>query len=242
MIRRRDVRALLMGGQACVLYGAAQFSRGLDLAVLADASNLARIRDAMQDLGAEVIAVPPFDAVFLERGHAVHFRCNHPEAAGLRVDVMARMRGVDAFATLWERRTVLATPDGETWDIMALADLVRAKKTQRDKDWPMIRALVEADYFACTAEASPDRVRLWLRELRTTSLLVEVASRHRRFAAMEAVTRPLLEAAIKADTDSLAELLIQEEQHERAMDAAYWKPLKAELEQLRHARTPRAPN
>ena len=42
MIRRRDGRALLMGGQACVLYGAAQFSRDLDLAVLADASNLAR--------------------------------------------------------------------------------------------------------------------------------------------------------------------------------------------------------
>ena len=34
-IRRFDVPALLMGGQACVLYGAAEYSRDLDLAVLA---------------------------------------------------------------------------------------------------------------------------------------------------------------------------------------------------------------
>lgn len=30
----RRVRALLMGGQACVFYGAAEFSRGTDLLIL----------------------------------------------------------------------------------------------------------------------------------------------------------------------------------------------------------------
>ena len=39
-IREHRVRALLMGGQACVLYGAAEFSRDTDLAILADADNL----------------------------------------------------------------------------------------------------------------------------------------------------------------------------------------------------------
>ena len=29
---------------------------------------------------------------------------------------------------------------------MALEDLVSAKKTQRDKDWPMLRRLVDASY------------------------------------------------------------------------------------------------
>ncbi|HSU53333.1 MAG TPA: hypothetical protein VLT36_04670 [Candidatus Dormibacteraeota bacterium] len=51
------VRALLMGGQACVFYGAAEFSRDADFAVLADAANLARLRKALADLRAEVIAV-----------------------------------------------------------------------------------------------------------------------------------------------------------------------------------------
>ena len=37
-IRRHQVAHLLMGGQACVLYGAAEFSRDLDLALLPDPS------------------------------------------------------------------------------------------------------------------------------------------------------------------------------------------------------------
>jgi hypothetical protein len=39
-MRRHGVRALLMGGQACVFYGAAEFSRNADLALLADEENL----------------------------------------------------------------------------------------------------------------------------------------------------------------------------------------------------------
>lgn len=42
-IRTFDVRALLMGGQACVLYSAAEYSRDLDLATLATAESLAKI-------------------------------------------------------------------------------------------------------------------------------------------------------------------------------------------------------
>lgn len=36
-----------MGGQACVLYGAAEFSRDLDLAILPDPDNLDRLRRAL---------------------------------------------------------------------------------------------------------------------------------------------------------------------------------------------------
>jgi len=71
----RRVRALLMGGQACVFYGAAEFSRDVDFAILADAGNLARLRGALADLQAEVIAVPAFQMVNLRRGFAIHFRC-----------------------------------------------------------------------------------------------------------------------------------------------------------------------
>ncbi len=39
-----QARVLLMGGQACVFYGAAEFSRDVDLAILADADNLQRLR------------------------------------------------------------------------------------------------------------------------------------------------------------------------------------------------------
>src|SRR5205809_1705314 len=99
-MRAHRVRALLMGGQACVFYGAAEFSRDMDLAVLAEAANLACLRRALDDLQAEVIAVPSFELQYLRRGHAIHFRCRHPHALRMRVDVMSKMRGVDAFPRL----------------------------------------------------------------------------------------------------------------------------------------------
>ena len=49
--RTHRVRALLMGGQACILYGAAEFSRDVDVAVLANPSNLARLEKALRAFG-----------------------------------------------------------------------------------------------------------------------------------------------------------------------------------------------
>ena len=59
-IRMSGARALLMGGQACIFYGAAEFSRDLDLLVLADPDNLARLKTALEDLRSELVAVPAF--------------------------------------------------------------------------------------------------------------------------------------------------------------------------------------
>lgn len=103
-IRAHRVRALLMGGQACVFYGAAEFSRDTDLAILPSSENLARLKKSLKDLKVEVIAVPPFEVRYLRKGHAIHFRCNHTEALGMRVDVMTKMRGVDPFPKLWTRQ------------------------------------------------------------------------------------------------------------------------------------------
>jgi hypothetical protein len=79
-----------MGGQACVLYGGAEFSRDTDLAVLCEAENLARLKSAMDELQARQIFVPPLEADYLQRGHAVHFRYAHPDATDLRVDLELR--------------------------------------------------------------------------------------------------------------------------------------------------------
>jgi hypothetical protein len=120
-IQKHRVAHLLMGGQACVLYGAAEFSRDLDLALLPDPANLDRLQAALEELDAEVIAVPPMALKHLSEGLAVHFRCRQPEAAGLRIDVMTHMRGVAPFPELWARRTTLTFED-ETPEVMALPD------------------------------------------------------------------------------------------------------------------------
>jgi hypothetical protein len=134
------------GGQACIFYGAAEFSRYLDLLILADATNLPNLLRALDLLDAEAIAFPPLEERHLLRGHAVHFRCRREDVAGLRIDLMSCLRGVAGFEELWVRRTTIEVA-GEPIDLLALEDLVRMKKTQRDKNWPMIRRLVEQIFF-----------------------------------------------------------------------------------------------
>jgi hypothetical protein len=224
-----------MGGQACVFYGAAEFSRVLDLLILASEDNLARIASALDELAAERNAVPPFEAGHLLRGHAVHFRCGREDVAGLRIDVMATLRGVADFEDLWLRRTTFEVA-GQSVDILGIEDLVRAKKTQRDKDWPMIRRLLEQSYFGRSPVPPEAAVEFWLRELRTPELLVEVAGVWPEQASALAAERPALGVALNGDVEQLAELLEAEEREERIRDREHWAPLKRELEQLRLSR------
>ena len=225
-----------MRGQACVLYGAAEFSRDTDLAVLANSANLEKLRRVMDDLRAEVIAVPPFEAKYLRRGHAVHFRCQHPEAAGMRIDVMTKMRGVEPFSKLWSRRSSISVEEGSACEVLSLPDLVRAKKTQRDKDWPMIRRLVEVHYFENRDRPTRQQVSFWFLELRTPELLIELAAAHRDLPRHLLVRRPLLRLAQSGRKTALRNALLQEEALEREADRRYWAPLRAELEKLRHKR------
>lgn len=228
------VQCLLMGGQACVYYGAAEFSRDTDVALLAEPENLRRLAESLKALQAQVIAVPPLELSFLVRGHAVHFRCLHPDVEGMRLDVMSVMRGLDGFEKLWLRRTTAELESGERLELISLPDLVAAKKTQRDKDWPMIRRLVEADYQQADEAPSRERIQFWLREARTPSLLREVAGQfldeHKRALAW----RPLL--GLLEDEEATVRALVEEELIERERDRLYWKPLKEELEKLRHRR------
>jgi hypothetical protein len=233
-MREHGVRALLMGGQACVFYGAAEFSRDTDLAILADAANLARLHRALVELQAKLIAVPPFDIKYLRKGHAIHFRCRHPEALRMRVDIMSKMRGVDTFHKLWRRRTTIELPDGTKCELLSLPDLVLAKKTQRDKDWPMIRRLIEAHYFQHRSHANRAQVRFWLLELRSPEIIVELARRHPTSCRRLASSRPLLASAATGGMHEVESLLTAEESTERQRDRRYWLPLKAELEKLRH--------
>ncbi|HEY2761483.1 MAG TPA: hypothetical protein VGI75_12090 [Pirellulales bacterium] len=236
ILTNHTVRHLLMGGQACVLYGAVQFSRDADIAILATGENLDSLHKALADLQAEVIAIPPLELRYLEMGLAVHFRCRRPELDGLRIDVMSVMRGVDPFPQLWERRTTLELADG-TIEVLSIADLVKAKKTQRDKDWPMIAALVESHYREFKANATAESIEFWLAESRIPESLIEVAASYSDKAKTSIAQRPLIQHAIAGDHSSIRKALVDEQQRQQEEDRQYWKPLVAELERLRHNRT-----
>lgn len=233
-VLEHEVSCLLMGGQACVLYGAAEFSRDVDFAILAEVENLDRVQSAMNSLDAEVIAVPPFEIKYLEEGLAVHFRCRVPGAEGLRVDLMTRMRGVAPFPDLWKRR--FSINDGDTGQVhlMHVADLVAAKKTQRDKDWPMIQRLLEVNYLSASSNADPVQVDFWLRELRTPELLLEAARRFPEETATASTHRSLLTYALNPNFAVLERELNTEMLAEKARDRKHWEPLKQKLANLRH--------
>lgn len=223
-----------MGGQACVFYGAAEFSRDCDIVIVSEEGNLRRIDAALQELQADCIAVPPKAWEYLDRGHALHFRCNHPDASGIRLDVMTKMRGCGDFASLWEQRTTIQDSEGFVYELLGIEDLVRAKKTQRDKDWPMIRRLVDAHYDQNRHEPNEDQVRFWLRESRSPDILATVAAEHPELRRQVAKERPLLDEY--QDHDALLDELQREQAAEKEADQRYWHPLKKELEEMRMAR------
>jgi hypothetical protein len=230
VLRRHQVRALLMGGQACIVYGASEFSRDIDFAIVADEDNFQRLLAALSELQAAVIAVPPAAVEHLHAGLAVHFRCASPGVEGLRVDVMSHMRGVAPFEELWARRELL--PDGS--GVLSLPDLVQAKKTQRDKDWPMIRRLIEADTIRHPAPDA-DRLAFWLNECRTPAILLMLAADH-PFLTVNHARLVVRAAANAASEEALHRLLREEEDRERAADATWWAPLRKKLEALRLTR------
>jgi hypothetical protein len=141
------VRALLMGGQACILYGAAEFSRDIDLAVLADDRNLLRLQAALDALQASPVFVPALNASVLRRGH--------------------------------------------------------------------------------------ERIRFWLREARTSELLVALCRRYPAAARSLSAVRPALRPALRGSGDGVERALQREQEKARALDRKYWEPLRAELAEWR---------
>ncbi len=235
-----EVKHLLMGGQACVFYGAAEFSRDCDIVIVADETNLSRLTSALNELQADCIAVPPADWRYLDCGHAIHFRCHHPDAFGIRLVVMTKMRGCDGFEMLWERRTTIQDVDGVIYELLGIEDLVRAKKTQRDKDWPMIRRLVDAHYYQNRDEPTETRIRFWLRESRTPEILIRVAAENPEITQQMLQIRPLLTETLSASRAALSAELERERVAEMDADRAYWRPLIKELEAMRLARRNRS--
>lgn len=104
----------------------------------------------------------------------------------------------------------------------------------------MLRRLVEVNYFANREHPTRQQIRFWFLELRTSELLIELAAAQNRLPADLIRKRPLLKLVRAGNESVIAAALVEEEKLEREADRQYWKPLKRELESLRHARASQA--
>jgi hypothetical protein len=231
--QKNGVQTLLKGGQACVFYGAAQVSKDVDLALLAEPANIERLRLALKELAAERIAVPPFDPALFDRGHAIHFRCGAPIVAGLRVDLLSKLRLLDDFMALWERRTTFADDDGSEFNLLSVPDLVRSKKTARNKDWPVIELLVNIHIQENLVAPRPEWIQFWLCECRSATQLVSLARRFTDECRALTAVRPLLAYALAGQQAVLLEALDVEMRAEQNADRVFWEPVRRELEAMR---------
>jgi hypothetical protein len=146
---------------------------------------------------------------------------------------MTRMRGCDEFEHLWQRRTSIEDPAaGIVYELLSIEDLVKSKKTQRDKDWPMIRRLVEAHHRQFSHERNPTIVCFWLREMTSPELLQRIALENRDLLPLVDSFRPWLLSIDLNDTKAIERELVSEKEQERLLDIAYWNPLKQELAEL----------
>jgi hypothetical protein len=228
-----NVRALLIGGQACILYGGAEFSRDIDMTIMISPENLDSLEKVLYELNAERIFYPPLSEEVLKNGHACHFRCRRKDIKGLRIDVLGRMRNVAPFPELWNRRKEIQLSGIGLIPVIGLADLIKTKKTQRDKDWPMIRRLIEADIYKAGDNPDDSEILFWFSECRTPELLISLAGEYPGMAREISKDRPLISSALSGDREELQRMLREEEDREKEADRHYWEPLRKQLEEWR---------
>ena len=132
------VRYLLISGQACVLYGASQFTEDVDLWVQPASSNLESFLRAMARVRAVVYKLtPPITLKYVRKGHGFHFRIG----ADLFLDMMGHPPRVGAFLAAFSRARKFKT-DWGTLRVSAPEDLVLLKRTNRPGDYEAISNLV----------------------------------------------------------------------------------------------------
>lgn len=231
-MQKNGVDCLLMGGQACILYGGAEFSRDIDFVLHVSAENIKNLKQVITELEAECIAVPPFEISYLQKGHAIHFRCQAPGVERLRIDVMSRLPSLDSFELLWSRRTSIDLGELQI-ELLSLPDLIVAKRTQRDKDWLMTNRLVEAHYLENKKAPTRDQIIFWLTESYDLELLAQWVTHYPEEAAQVAKSRNAIDQLLKDQLEEARRALNNDKKTIIKNDQQYWEPLKKELGELR---------
>lgn len=113
-----DVRYLVVGGYAVMLYSEPRWTKDLDVWISLDSDNARAVFDALKEFGAPLDGLSPAD--FAQPGY--FYQMGNPP---LRVDVMMGLPGVD-FDTAWARRNTVDVA-GCSVHFIGREDLIAAK-------------------------------------------------------------------------------------------------------------------
>jgi hypothetical protein len=236
---REGVRYLVISGQACILYGASQFTEDIDLWVQPVPSNLASFLRAMARVKARVYKLtPPVTMKYVRKGHGFHFRIGRD----LYLDVMGRPPRVGGYLEASARAREFKTD----WGILRVSapeDLVLLKRTNRPGDYEAISNLVRLRVLEDKEEVAVLRWAL-LNTFDIADLLdfaFRAADKLRRWPP-----RPALRALLPVTVASTripdrrirraAHLLAVEMGQVQERGRRYWRPIVSELKKLQGSR------
>lgn len=130
--QRYDVRYVVIGGIAAVIYGVPRATFDLDILVEDTPENVQRLIDALIDAGMGTATLTNVDEILSNEITIFKDR--------VRIDVQISTPGLQ-FETAWKQKKCM-TYQGQTFYVVSLDDLIRSKRAAgRDIDLEDVRLL-----------------------------------------------------------------------------------------------------
>ena len=134
--QKNDVRYLVIGGIAAVLYGVPRATFDLDVLIEATLENSKRLLQAMTEAGLGTASLASADEVLAKEITIFTDR--------IRLDVQTSTPGI-VFEEAWQRRVTM-NYKGQVLEVVSLADLIASKRASgRDVDLEDVRILTSMD-------------------------------------------------------------------------------------------------
>jgi hypothetical protein len=244
-LEKHGVEALLISGQATVLYGAATFSEDIDLWINPTEANCARLLIALHDEQARYYKLTPQVTVDnLQRGHGFHFVLPGDATGKIFLDIMGNPPRSGSFARAAATARNMETEWGMIRTI-GLQPLVELKKTQRLEDYPIISKLALAWFDQPECQQTEADFRWALQNIFTLPELemffhehpgaLDVAGQFNQAIASlgrELITRHEATEAVERDTVAFLQNRVAELQR---ADRLHWREVIHQLKALHAA-------
>lgn len=135
-LQRHDVRYVVIGGIASVLYGVPRVTFDLDILIDAETRNAARLIDALASAGLGTASLTTPEELLANEITILQDR--------VRIDVQTSTPGL-SFDDAWERRATM-TYQGQEFFVVSKQDLIASKEgAGREVDLEDVRLLKQQD-------------------------------------------------------------------------------------------------